>query len=217
MPSLTFNGTTQYARSTTAVATAFPFSMSIWAYPTSDTGASMVAIGLCASGSINNAGLALATSTLTVNATCNDGTTNTPAISSAGLTLSTWNHLCGTWTSATARAAYLNGGSKGTSATSRTPTGLARTSVGVRDTSAQAQWFAGQLANGAIWNSTLTDAEALALAGGISPLKIQPHALIWFAPYFEIGGANIQDWFGHPLAITGATTSTNTPPKVGHP
>lgn len=215
--SLSFNGTTQFARSTTAVATAYPFSMSIWAYPTSDPGAAMTAIGLFASGSVSNASLIIVTSTLVVNATCNDGTTNNPAATSTSASLNTWNHLCGTWTSATARAVYLNGGSKGTLATNRTPASLARTSTGVRDTSAQALWFPGQLANGAIWSSALTDAEVAALAAGISPWEIQPHKLIWFAPYFEIGGANIQDWFGHPLAITGATTSANTPPKIGHP
>jgi hypothetical protein len=88
--------------------------------------------------------------------------------------------------------------------------------MGVKNNSVQSLWFPGQLANASIWNSALSDDEVVALAAGVSPFKIQPHKLVFFAPYVGVGSV-VQDWKGNNLTITGATTNANTPPKVGHP
>jgi len=59
-----------------------------------------------------------------------DGVGIGAAQSTARITLNTWAHLCGIEYAADSRAVFLNGGNKGTNATSRTPAGVNRVSIG---------------------------------------------------------------------------------------
>lgn len=90
----------------------------------------------------------------------------------------TWCHACATFTSTSARAAYLNGGGKGTDATSKTPSGINQTEIG----HGGGGFANGNIAECAIWNIALADAEVASLATGIPAWLVHPEALIFYAP-----------------------------------
>ncbi|MFS2087150.1 LamG-like jellyroll fold domain-containing protein, partial [Stenotrophomonas geniculata] len=77
----------------------------------------------------------------------------------------TWNHALAVFASSTSRAAYLNGASKGTNVQSSSPTGVNRTTTSmVYVSAASSLFFPGDLAEVAMWNVALTDADAAILA-----------------------------------------------------
>jgi hypothetical protein len=95
-----------------------------------------------------------------VSAGANAGAGEVLADSSALMVASTWHHGCVTFTSATARAAYLDGGGKGTNATSCTPTGVDRCRVGVLEATPTFLFpLRGRLAHVCVWNVVKTDEE----------------------------------------------------------
>ena len=109
--------------------------------------------------------------------------TSSVAITSSGYSANTWHHACGVFVSPTVRYAYLDGGSKGTSSTaSIVPANLDRTSIGALMRATPALYLEGQIAEAAIWQGELTDAEAAILAKGFSPLFIRPQNLVAYWP-----------------------------------
>jgi Concanavalin A-like lectin/glucanases superfamily len=88
------------------------------------------------------------------------------ANSSTTFSLGQWQHGTAVFTASNQRHAYLNGGGKGTNSTSVSPVGVNQTDVGHGFIS----YFSGDLAEVAIWNVALSDAEVAALAQGFSPL-----------------------------------------------
>lgn len=85
------------------------------------------------------------------------GGTSAQATSST-ITNNVWTHICGVYAAANDRRCFANGGNKGTNATSVTPTGIANTTIGARDTPATNTWT-GMLADARIYNRALTDLE----------------------------------------------------------
>lgn len=101
------------------------------------------------------------------------------ADSTTGYSANVWFHACAVFdiTTGTDRAAFINGGSKGTQTTDRTPAGIAETIIADNTLGPN-----GIIAEAAIWNVNLTDAEVAALARGVSPLRIRPGNLVFYAP-----------------------------------
>jgi hypothetical protein len=131
------------------------------------------------------------------------------ASSSAAPSASTWFHAAGVWASATSRAAYLNGGNKGTQTTSRVPTGIDRISIARTGDLSPGYYVSGMVAEAAIWNVALSDAEVALLAAGVSPLEVARANLVAYWPLWRdedvdvIGGYNLAD--------------VNTPSVADHP
>lgn len=212
--SLSFNGSSDLARVSTAIVTAMPFTMCAWAYTTS----------LAANETI----VSIATSTDTLNYyaigldTSGHGlawkaiTANTNVISSTTVTTNAWFEVCGVFISSTSFAVYLNGGGKTSAVNSGTPTGMNRTALGVRDASGNTSWWTGQIAQVVLWDVDIGDAAIATLAQGVSPLKIQPDRIKFFIPYLGVGSA-VADWKGNNMTETGTSNSTNTPTQVRHP
>jgi hypothetical protein len=99
-----------------------------------------------------------------------------------------WSHAAITSSSATSHAAYLNGGNKVTnSGTLSGATASTQTWLGSYKTSGGAHggFFAGTIADAAIWSVALSDAEIAALASGVRPKDIRPASLI---AYWPLGG-----------------------------
>ena len=97
----------------------------------------------------------------------------------------TWHHGCAIIGSSTDRRVFLNGGSKGVQTDSvRTYTGMDRIGVGCRacNNSTCMGSFFGELADFAVWDTTLEDEEVLALSSGVSPLLIRPGSLKIYRP-----------------------------------
>lgn len=170
--------------------TAVPLSIAAWVYPTTTVGNRCIAIILDSAGAAVTrnqfqigVGGALAT------ASVGDGSGRVQASSSpTSFTANTWNHVCGTFTSATARLAYLNGTAGSNAANSRVPTGINRTSIGVADNAAIGEAFdsGGRIAELTFWNIVLSATDVAALAKGIHPFLIHPEAIV---SYFPLVGA----------------------------
>lgn len=92
---------------------------------------------------------------------------------STGYTVGTWHQGAGVYRSATDRSAFIDGGSEGTSSTSRTPTGNDLL-IGARHAASgtASDHFDGQLAHLAIYNDDLVANEVQALAKGVPPTRV---------------------------------------------
>ena len=118
------------------------------------------------------------------------------AESTTGYSLNTWHHAAGVLFADNDRAAYIDGGSKGTDNGDQTPT---------VDTARISRWhpadnrgISGSIALPAIWNVALSDAEVLWLARGGWPGDCRPGNLVFFAPLFS-------------AAVTGDADFSSTP------
>lgn len=115
--------------------------------------------------------------------------------------VNTWHHGCVVYSAVDARAAYLNGGDKGTNTTSQTPSSINRTYVGNYD-GLSGVWN-GYIAEAAIWNAALDDAEVLSLARGMSPLLIRPGLLAAYWPLIGRDSPEPDRRGGFPLTLSG--------------
>lgn len=180
-----------YMRYAGAVVSAAPLTISAWAYSSVSTATKQIMVGLyksTATGNVDAFRMLLDASA--VNAVASNASTSGEAFSTAGPATNTWFHAAAVFTSATSRASFLNGGNKGTDTTNITPASLDRTSIGLRDNVSGDQAFAsggtGYIADVAIWNVALTDAEVLSLSKGFSPLKVRPSGLVFYCPLLGI-------------------------------
>lgn len=141
----------------------------------------------------------------------NSAGTSALAQSTAGAQENTnWHLAIGVHTSATSRAAYFDGANKGTNATNIAVTGQDTFRVGRRldDTSP----FDGKIAHVAVWDTTLSDANAVALGGGDNPTTVATANLI---AYWPLTGASLTDVVsGFVLSASGTTVDTGDNPAV---
>jgi len=127
-----------------------------------------------------------------------------------------WQHACGVWASNALRAAYYNGGGKGTDTTSVTNPTLDGFAVGVLNDSSPGANYDGNIAHVAVWAAALTDTEVQQLAQGVSPLNIRRGALMGYWP-MHFDGSRVEDVVGgnHLDIITGTLQFSNLyPPKI---
>lgn len=190
--------TSNYIESTTGVITATPLTMACWLNPSS-LAALQIPLGVFASGSTVPAS-SFRMQIQTTGAV--RAVTNASSAESATISTSTWSHICGVFTSATSRSAYVNGGSKATDTTSATPAGLNRMTVGVGRGSTVSNPFTGSIAEVGIWNAALTDDEVAALGKGFSPRLIRPSALVAYLPIVR----DFVDVKGAGFSVTGSLT-----------
>jgi hypothetical protein len=200
--------------------TATPLTMACWFYSPS-TSLSMILMSLCNSASTPWARNSFylqasgATAGDPVSAGTVDASAGSQANTSTGWSANTWTHACGVWTSATDRAAFINGGSKGTQTTSRVPSGIDRMNLGGLRNGTPTGYLNGRIAEAAIWNVALSDQEVAALASGLSPLKMRPTALVG---YWPIWGIHSPEPSLHPsggtrpdMSVTGTALANHAP------
>jgi len=135
------------------------------------------------------------------------------AASSAGYRANVWHHAAAVFRATNSRAAYLDGGNKGTNTTSITnPTGDF-TTLAAQQRNVVEQYLSGYLAEAAMWSVALSDAEIATLAQGFSPLFIQPQSLVAYWPLVRLNAGGIQ----RDLIEGNDLTETNTPASADHP
>lgn len=142
-----------------------------------------------------------------------DASGGTAAASSSGYTANVWAHACGVFASATDRRAFINGGSKGTNATSRTPASVANLRIGCRATGVG--HFDGDIAEAAVWGGTLTDADVAGAFKNVSALLIRPDVLAFYCPIVGNYSPEIDVVGGLNLTVTGAAKSAH--PRIFYP
>jgi len=217
-----FDGVNQSLYSgTTPIAGAPPFTMACWFRPGDDTtlGTLMAVADSSAVSNQFHALLLAGTEPGDPVMAWSYGTGNGFALSSSGVTLGTWHHACGVWTATNNRAVLLDGGSKGTNATASTATGLEWISAGDtwRGTAPQhSYYFTGNIAEMAMWDVALTDAEVAVLAAGYSPIFVRPQNLVAYWPSIR---GTVQSIVGSiPYAFANANGVTVEPhPPILYP
>jgi hypothetical protein len=199
-----FNGTNQFLEVGSAVVNR-PCTMAVWAYLDNVTGARDIV-----SVSSKTAMAVLRLNVLdtqfriadqgNVNAVANGGT----------VSANVWNHYAGVFASGSSRTPYTNGvaGAENTTTVAAITPTFSNIGAFYAGTSTPIQFFDGRIAEIGIWNAALTAAEIASLAKGMTPDKIRPQSLVFYAPLVR----NLVDAKGG-LTITnnnGATVATHT-------
>lgn len=204
-----FNGSTDSIRAATPV-TAAPISVSLWARTSSVTldedPLSIVDMSAAATQRfrVNFAG--------TVGGDPVRAVTNAAiAASSSGFSANTWHHVLAVFGASNSRAAYIDGGSKGTNTTSATPTGIDGITIGCRDgDTGAAAFFVGDIAEVAVYDVELSDADALSLAKGKCPKGVRSDNLVYYVSLVRA----IMDYSGAVTLTETATTSVSSHPRI---
>lgn len=196
----------EYLRNNSTPATAVPLTLACWAY-CNDLAGLQVALGIndWDADEAFSIGLSGDTGGDPVNAFTTAGGSNSVATSSSGMTANTWHHICGVFAANDDRAAYIDGGSKGTQSQTRTPANLDTILIGSRATwEAIDRSWSGGIAGPAIWTAALSDAEVLALFKGTDPRLIRPASLVAYWPLIR----TLQDYVGgYHLTATGTAVA----------
>lgn len=207
------DGSSQYLERTAAALSSYPFTMSCWFYPTAIPGGASGLMCIETNGTADHRHALAYVFDEKIYA--NSRTTSAAnAITTTTATLNAWNHACGVWASAADRRAFLNAGSKGTNTTSITPSGMDRTRIGRYDPTPF--YLQGGIAEAAIWNVALTDAEVSELYGGgigAAPRFVRPDALVAYWRLLNSDGD--VDWWGqNNLTAVNSPTYMSRPPII---
>lgn len=202
-----FNGTSQYLNA--AVGMSLPITLSAWVYLDSASAAS-------AAGSVGSAGntrchFGISSGGVPVATSATTSGTSGNAIGPSGLSTATWYCLTATFASTTERKIYVDGVPQATNTTSINVGTLDRTTIGMRvAASAAGLFWPGRIAEFAVWNATLTDAEIASLAAGAKPIRVRPASLRVYVPLPGEVSPEIN-------FIGTAATLTNAPTAIAHP
>lgn len=177
-----FTATTDRYEAVGAAATAYPVSFACWFY--ADTLTAQRTLVCLGSSATANQFMLLGASSSGVVAQSEIGGVIATATSTTAPSTGVWYHAAGVFASATDRRAYIDGGSKGTNATTNNfPTVVNRTLIAQRRRNgAYGQGMDGRIMEAAIWNAELSDADVYALSRGYSPRFIVPTSLVFYAP-----------------------------------
>jgi len=133
-------------------------------------------------------------------------------VTTAASSVDTWHVIGASEGGATSHVAYLDGGNKGSSATSSAPANIDTLAVGALADNTVSGWFDGSCAWLAAWAAVLTDGEHAALGQGFDPMLIRPGSLTFYAPLIR------GDWTdkvgGIVLTGTGSPTEDSANPRI---
>lgn len=110
----------------------------------------------------------------------------------SGRAINNWWHACAIEVASNDHRLY-NHGELRTSSTSRVPSSIDRYAIGIRADLTPDFGHNGYVAEAALWDVALTEAEALALKAGYSPLLIRPQSLVSYLPAIRDNDADLID------------------------
>lgn len=209
-----FNGTTGYLEYSGAGITATPLTMACW-FNSDSIAAAQCLMSICVSGGSHR--FMISANGDAAGDPCRAYTIDAGipyAESTTGYTASTWYHCAGVFASTTSRAIYLNGGSKGTNATSATPAGLNRTIIGARISTTYGAFTDGRIAYPCYWNVALTDDEVVSLASGIHPSFIRPASIVYCPDIEGYSSPEYDPYSQVSFTVNGTAPQADNPPKI---
>lgn len=190
-----------------------PLTLSVWAKATSPTTLSSFGGTLCKN--ITNGWFVVAVAAGKPWVYEYDGTTAGQIIGPTAMAANVWVHLCGVFHSDASRACFLNGGEKTLEGTAVAPPGLDFTTVGmlIYNGALHPNFWDGDLAEFAIYNAALSDAEVAQLAAGNPASAVRPGSLAAYYPLLGTaspepdvkGGAGL-------ILVNGPTQAADHPP-----
>lgn len=139
------------------------------------------------------------------------------ATHASALTVETWAHAAAVFTSTTEYKAFKDGSGTAATVTARTPAGVDSVQVGGSfvSTSTVAQPWDGDIAEAAVYNVALSDADIAMLAAGYSPLMVRPDALVAYWPVVGKNSPETDIVGAYGLTLTG--TSASEHPRIIRP
>jgi hypothetical protein len=216
-----FNGSSHSLEIAAAVSS-YPVTMACWARPevaTTDfeamylgVKAASMRVQLTFSGSVSADPIR--------STSVNSSNTAQFASTSSGFTAHQWCHAAAVIAGADSRTAYINGGSSGSDNVGSTSTSWDTLVISGRYSSnVIGRWFDGDIAEAAVWNVALTDAEIAQLAAGYSPLFVRPQSLVHYIPLFGRAGASggELDWVGGGVLSVTGSPSLSDHPRIIYP
>lgn len=211
-----FNGTTAYVgRSDNLGLTGYPFSFFCWFNGTSFGGSQRTLFSLYenANDFIDTVNVIITTGSK-LKLVCRDAVNGYVEFeTSATATAGVWSSAAAIWAASNSRALYLNGANKVTN-TGATAIGLAdinRMALGAFRQTPTIEFFAGQIAHAAMWNTALTDDDVAMLHAGLHPTRVKSTSL---RAYWSLSGKDSPevDIVGrNDLTVTNATVSNEEP------
>lgn len=209
------DATPDFLEADIATFTAAPFTISAWFRPDDLSDTLVQVLYFCGDKDVSDEhwdlGMQEAAASNTIQLRAKTAASSSQASTTTSPSINTWHHACSVAASATDRAAFIDGGSKGTSTTSRAPAGADRTSIGCRGDVTPSRKWSGDISHVAVYSEALTDQEVATLAKGISPLRVRRDALI---AYWPIGGQSpeIDIVGGLNLTVNGTPAKSEEPP-----
>lgn len=179
------DASSQHLSSATTPVTSFPLTMACW-FNSDDVANGQGIMSVCDDTSDNDYFALVASGNVggdPVQASSRstaEGADN--AATTTGYSANTWHHAAGVFTNSTSRAAFIDGGSKGTNTAANTPAASDQMGIGAIARPTVFFYFSGRIAEAAIWSAALSDAEVAVLATGISPLFVRPASLVAYWP-----------------------------------
>jgi len=177
------NASNEYLQISSAPFTAAPYSVSLWVFPDALV-AFQVMLGLVDESVADQKFQFFLVGTDFARVQTKSGVTSGTAETGNKAVVDTWSHYFVSEPASDSRTIILDGdtGNKGTDTTDVAPTGVDGLSIGMlRDTTPDGP-FSGRIAEVAIWDAGLTDAEGVLLSKAYSPLLVRPANLIFYAP-----------------------------------
>ena len=149
----------EYLGASAAPVTAVPLTMSCW-FKTDDASNFGVLVSIANSSATNEMfAMEIASWATSITAWTESSAAAGRALDVGNIINNTWHHACSVFTAPALRAAFLDGGNKGTSVTNVTPSGLDRIGIGVRYDLTPVNYMTGNIADVRIYNRALSDAE----------------------------------------------------------
>lgn len=214
--SIDFDGTGDYLRiSTTSILTAPPITMACWFNADNITAHQPLMEMFDGSGGFNAFRLG-ARGELggdPIVAETQNFLTVERASSGIGYSAGTWQHACGVWAASNDRRAYLNGAAKGVNVVNVVdPPGLDLLQIGAIAT--PTSLVSGLIAQAAIWNVALDDAEVGALGMRTPPRSVRPDALVFLLPMSGAHSPQFDEIARHALIVNGNPVSGGSDPDL---
>jgi hypothetical protein len=210
------HASSQYLSAATPGVTSMPITLSGWVNIASLYGQNQAVVCLGSNTTNNNRYYLLVTTSGATGALAKASSTAVQATSTSTLSTGSWHHVCAVFTSSTSRAAYLDGGNKGTDATSASPSSAAITStfIGRCTSSTTDNYMEGTIAQCAVWNVALTDPEVASLATGLTPLHVRPNNLVHYWPLESRASPEIDFVGGLTLTLQASPTIGDNPRTI---
>lgn len=175
--SVSFDGTNDYALATLPLLS-MPVTIMCWARPNTTLAGNGSAVSVVNGDLSQYCTLSFRTTSDATRVwalTRTAGPTFAQAATSTSYAPAAWNHVAGVFTSSTSRAAFLNGGNKGTDTTSNNPGGFVNGYVGTLNN--VSSFFPGSVDDVRVYTRALSDAEVFAAYE--QSLKGHPDTLRW--------------------------------------